>query len=89
MEKRLGFVGIVIEDRAMAGKVNMILSDHADAISGRIGIPDHQSGTAVIGLIVEASNEQIGAITGKLGNLPGVTVRSALTSKTTKENHDL
>ena len=46
----------------------------------------------MIGLIVEGTNEQIGAMTGRLGNLPGVTVKSALTNKkekqTTKE-HDL
>lgn len=81
LDKRLGFVGIVIDDRRMAAKVNMILSEYGEMIKGRIGIPDHQSGQSVIGVIVEGTNEALGAMTGKLGNLSGVTVKSAVTSK--------
>ncbi len=78
MEKRIGFVGIIIEDRTMASKVNAILSDFGPIINGRIGVPDHQTGKSVIGLIVEGSNDQLGALTGKLGNLQGVQCKSAL-----------
>ena len=78
---RLGFVGVVVEERAQAEYVNRILSGFGDIIRGRIGIPDHETGRAVIGLIVEGTNDQVGAMTGKLGNLPGVTVKSALTAR--------
>ena len=78
-ETRLGFVGIVIEDRSQAARVNEILSGYGDIIRGRMGIPDKETGKAVIGLIVEGSNDQLGALTGKLGNLPGVQAKSALT----------
>ena len=80
-EVRLGFVGIVVEDRHVAGRVNEILSSFGGMMRGRMGVPDHETCHAVIGLIVEGSNEQIGAMTGRLGNLPGVTVKSALTNK--------
>ena len=80
-QTRLGFVGIVVEDRRMAGQVNDILSAFGGMIRGRIGVPDQATGHGVIGLIVEGSNEQVGALTGRLGNLPGVTVKSALTGK--------
>ncbi len=79
--KRLGFVGIVVEDRPMAARVNEILSGFGGMIRGRIGVPDQETGYGVIGLIVEGSNEEVGAMTGRLGNLPGVTVKSALTGK--------
>lgn len=82
--KRLGFVGIVIEERAMAAKVNEILSDFGGIIRGRLGVPDPQTGNGVISLIVEGSNDQLGAMTGRLGNLLGVTVKSALVSQKTK-----
>lgn len=82
--KRLGFVGIVIEERAMAGKVNEILSAFGGIIRGRLGMPDPQTGNGVISLIVEGSNDQLGAMTGRLGNLSGVTVKSALVSQKTK-----
>ncbi len=80
-ENRLGFVGIVMENRTCAAEVNRVLSLYGDMVKGRIGIPDHDTGTAVIGLIVEGTNEAVGAMTGKLGNLTGVTVKSALTAR--------
>jgi putative iron-only hydrogenase system regulator len=83
-EDRLGFVGLVVEDRAQVARMNEILSDFGDMIRGRIGVPDRETGIGVIGLIVEGSNERIGAMTGRLGNLKGVQVKSALTTKTRK-----
>lgn len=83
-DNRLGFVGIVVEDRPKAENVNHILSQFGDIIRGRIGIPDPDTGLAVIGLIVEGTNDQVGALTGRLGNLPGVTVKSAMTAKPQK-----
>ena len=80
-EKRLGFVGIVVENRDVTGEVNRVLSQYGHLMKGRIGVPNQEDGTAVIGLIVEGSNEEIGALTGRLGNLPGITVKSALTAR--------
>ena len=76
----MGFVGIIIEDRASVPQVNEILSAYTAIIRGRMGVPDHQTGEAVIGLIVKGTNEQLGAMTGRLGNLSGVHVKSALAS---------
>ncbi len=79
--ERMGFVGIIIEDRTAAAKVNEILSSFGSIIRGRMGVPDHETGEAVIGLIVKGTNEQLGAMTGRLGNLGGVQVKSALATK--------
>lgn len=81
MDERLGFVGIVIEDRERAEEVNRVLSQYGGIIRGRIGVPDRETGLAVIGIIVEGTNDQVGAMTGRLGNLPGVTVKSAMTAR--------
>ena len=86
-EKRLGFIGIVVDSREEIGRANKVLSDCGRLIRGRIGVPNQEDGTAVIGLIVEGTNEELGAMTGRLGNIPGITVKSALTRKKTgKEN---
>lgn len=85
MEERVGFVGIVMQDRSAAEGVNRIISAYAHIIRGRMGIPDQDSGEAVIGLIVRGSNDELGALTGKLGNLPGVQVKSALTASKEKK----
>ena len=82
-EKRLGFIGIVLNDRASAGEVNAMLGRYAHVIKARVGVPDAESSAAVIGLIVEGGNLDLGSLTAKLGNLPGVEVKSALARKRT------
>ena len=60
-EERLGFVGIVIEDRQSVPKVNEILSSFAAMIEGRMGVPSPSRGQSVICLIVRGTNDQLGA----------------------------
>lgn len=80
MERRIAVVGVVVEDRErMAPRVNEILSAHADIIIGRMGIPYREKGLSVIALIVDGTTDDIGSLTGKLGGLAGVRVRSAIT----------
>jgi len=78
MENRIGVIGIVMGDRKQAPKLNEIIGQYADLILGRMGIPKRK-GVGVISLIVEGNTDEIGALTGKIGGLPGVRVRSALT----------
>lgn len=80
MERRIGVIGIVVENRKeVSDKINKILSDHGDIIVGRMGIPYKERGLCVISLIVDGTTDEIGALTGKLGALSGVKVKSALT----------
>ena len=79
MENRLGFIGIIIEDRKEnASKVNGILSGYSELISARMGLPYKEKNCSVITLIVNTTTDQMGALTGKLGKLSGVSVKSAL-----------
>ena len=80
MEKRIGTITILIRDREAAPSVNQILSDHADIILCRQGLPFHDRPVAVMSLIVEGSMNQINALTGPLGRLPGITSQTALAS---------
>ena len=80
-KKRLGFVGIIINDRAKsAPKVNQILSEYGDIIAGRMGMPYHEKKCWVITIIVNATTDELGALTGKLGKLEGITAKSALST---------
>jgi putative iron-only hydrogenase system regulator len=81
LDYRIGVIGIVVEDRNVVQKINSILSEHNEVIVGRMGIPYRERGVSVISLIVDGSTDEIGALTGKLGNLKGVKVRSALVAK--------
>jgi len=79
-ERRIGVVGIVITDREKsARRVNEILSAYGEIIVGRMGIPYREKGLAVMALIVDGTTDAIGAMTGKLGAIAGVVVRSAVT----------
>ena len=79
MSTRLGFVGILIEDRhAAAPQVNAVLSEFAGMIVARTGLPYEKRGVSIITLIVEATTDQVGALTGRLGRISGVSVKSAL-----------
>lgn len=80
-DNRLGVIGIVIENREEVPLVNEILSSHADMIIGRMGLPYREKNVAVISLIVDGTTDQLGSLTGKLGNIPGITVKSALSKK--------
>lgn len=82
MEKRLGFIGIIIENRKeKAPQVNRILSEYAEIIIGRTGMPYKERNCSVITLIIDATTDEFGALTGKLGKLRGVSVKSALSKK--------
>ena len=82
MEKRLGFVGIIVENRKeSADTVNHILSEYGESIVARTGLPYKDKNVSVITLVVDTTSDIVGALTGKLGNIDGVTVKSALCKK--------
>lgn len=79
MEKRIGTVSILISNREIVPKVNQLLSEFGDFILARQGLPLHDRGLHFISLIIEATTDDISALTGKLGRLPDVEVKSILT----------
>ena len=87
-EIRQGFVGIVVDCKDEITEVNRVLSLYSDIIRGRIGVPNPEDQTAVICLIVNGTNSQIGALTGKLGNIQGITVKSALSARKQKKENE-
>jgi putative iron-only hydrogenase system regulator len=79
VEKRLGCISIIVERGvAPVETVNELLSQFSDGIIGRLGLPYPQRGVNIITLITDTSVERLSALTGKLGKLPGVQVRSLM-----------
>ena len=78
MERRIGFVGLILESRDGVETVNRVLSEHAELILARVGLPRRDKGVSVITLVVEATTDELGTLTGRLGSIPGVSVKSAL-----------
>ncbi|MBR5320015.1 MAG: CopG family transcriptional regulator [Peptococcaceae bacterium] len=79
MGKRIGFIGIIVEDTEAVRNMNDLLSQYSHLIVGRMGIPRHGAVNVIV-VIIEGDNDEIGALTGKLGGLKGLTVRSALSN---------
>jgi len=79
-EKRLAVIGIIVNNRAdTAAKVNEVLGAHGEMIVGRMGIPYKERKVSVISIIADGTTDEIGALTGKLGNISGIKVKVALT----------
>lgn len=81
---RIGSIAIIIEGeggRESVAEINALLSEYYECITARMGVPNHQKDIYVISLIVDLTTEQLGALTGKLGRLKNVTVKSLLTNK--------
>ncbi len=79
MESRIAVMAIlVLEREASARAVQEILSRHSEIIVGRMGIPYRQRDLSVIAVIVDGTTDQIGALSGQLGGLRGVKVRTTM-----------
>ncbi len=85
MEKRIGAALILITDRSVTHRLNEILSTFSHIILGRQGVPLPSKGVSVITIIFEGTTDEVGALTGQLGRLYGVQVKSAML----KSKHDL
>lgn len=79
MDKRIGIIGIIIEDSESTELVNAVLHEYANLFVGRMGIPYKERDIAVITLIADGTNDEISAMTGKLGRILGVSVKSMIT----------
>jgi len=77
MENRIGTIIIGIGNRAEAPHVNEIISKHSKIIIGRLGLPRNE-GMSLINLVVEGTTDEIGSLTGQLGKLEGIEVKSAV-----------
>ena len=84
MEKRIGTVIINIEKKEAIVRLNSIISEHVSIVIGRQGLP-RLDGTSIISLVLEGTTDEIGSLTGKLGRLQGIQVKSVLL-KTTQDN---
>ena len=79
MEKRIGTVTVLVKDRAVASQVNTVISQYADIVLARQGLPFRDSAVAVISPIVEGDTNQITALSGKLGRLDNIEAKAVVT----------
>jgi putative iron-only hydrogenase system regulator len=79
--KRIAVIGAVLEKpRQSQGMFNETVARYKDIIKGRMGIPFDDEDISVVALTVRGDLDDINALTGKLGNLPLVTVKTAVSN---------
>lgn len=79
MQKRIGIIGIFVKVRTEAAEqVNRYLSDFGEIVVARVGVPYRERGLSVISVVVDGTTDEIGALTGKLGSIQNVTVKSMM-----------
>jgi putative iron-only hydrogenase system regulator len=81
MEKRIGAAIILIQDKTIVPELNAIFNAHGDIIIARQGIPLSDRKFNIISLVLEGTTDDISSLTGKLGRLKDVQVKSVLTKK--------
>lgn len=75
MESRVAVISIIVEDVELTGTLNSMLSEYREYIIGRMGIPYRQKGIYIINIAIDAPEDAINTLAGKIGNLSGVSVK--------------
>ncbi len=78
METRVAVMSIIVEQTETVDALNALLHDYGDYIIGRMGIPYRQKGINIISIALDAPQDTISALAGKIGNLSGISVKTAL-----------
>ncbi len=77
METRVAVIGIIVEDPRSVEALNSLLHEYSDIIIGRMGLPYRKKNINVISVVVDAPQDMISALSGKIGNLQGVSAKAA------------
>lgn len=81
MKTRVAVMSIIVEKVEGAEKLNSVLHDYGEYILGRMGIPYRKRGINIISLAVDAPEDVINTLAGKVGRIDGVTVKTAYSNK--------
>ena len=76
METRVALIGIVVKDKSSAPRLNELLHESEEYIIGRMGIPYRKQNLSIISIVMDAPQDAISALAGKIGSLPGVATKT-------------
>ena len=77
MENRIAVMGIIVEDVDSVEALNSVLHDYGAYIIGRMGIPYRDRGLNIVSIAIDAPQDVIAALSGKIGNIEGISVKTA------------
>lgn len=83
MDTRIAVIGIIVEDTSVTERLNTILHEYGQYIIGRMGIPYREKNISIISVVIDATNDVISSLSGRLGMIEGISVKTVY-SKTGK-----
>lgn len=84
METRVAIIGIIIEDKNSVEQINSVLHDNNEYIIGRMGIPYRERNISVMSIVIDAPQDVINTMSGRIGEIPGVSAKTAYSNVITK-----
>ncbi len=85
METRVAIIGIIVEKEAATEELNAILHEYSEVIIGRMGIPYREKNINIISIAVDAPEDTITALSGKIGKLTGISTKTAYSNVKTEK----
>ena len=80
-ESRVVLMGIIVEDTEAASRINGLLHEYGEYIIGRMGLPYREKKMNIISVVLDAPQEKVSALSGKLGMIPGVSSKCLYAQK--------
>ena len=77
MDSRVALIGIIVEQADSVEALNRILHEYGAYIIGRMGLPYRAKGVSIISVVLDAPQDVISALAGRIGRLPGVSAKTA------------
>ena len=84
IETRVAVISIIVENEDAAQKINEILHEYRNYVIGRMGIPYRDKGISIISVAIDAPQEKISALSGRIGRLPGISTKTAYSNVITQ-----
>ena len=77
METRVAVIGIIVQNKNSVEDLNQTLSEYGEYIIGRMGVPYHKKEVNIISIAIDAPQDIINTLSGKIGRLDGVYAKTA------------
>ncbi len=88
MENRISVISIVVEDTSASSKVNGLLHEFGQYIVGRMGIPYKDRGISIICIVLDAPGDIVSSLSGKLGMIKGVSIKTIVAKQPNKNKKE-
>ncbi len=85
MQTRVAIIGIIVEDYDSVDTLNAVLHDYGTYIIGRLGLPYREKNINIISIAIDAPQDIISALSGKIGKIKGISTKTAFSNVITEE----